>query len=83
MHLVRFCLLVEVHEVHIYDLYLLSVDVIVQMGLGKVQHMLADVFIGRSTYGGDRNRDDLHRHATFSCGLRAMFRRMLRMFHPA
>ena len=47
------------------------------------ENMLADVIIGRSTYGGDRERDDLHRHATFSCGLRRGVRRLLKLFRLA
>ncbi|NDV85427.1 hypothetical protein GTW51_01805 [Aurantimonas aggregata] len=39
--------------------------------------MLADIIVGRSSYGGDRDRDDLHRHATFNCGVRAWFKRMM------
>lgn len=45
--------------------------------------MLADIIIARSTYGGDRDRDDLHRHATFSCGFRARMRRFLKLFRLA
>lgn len=41
--------------------------------------MLADIIIGRSTYGADRDRDDLHRHATFHCGIRRMFRKIMRV----
>lgn len=37
--------------------------------------MLIDIIVGRSAYGGDRDRDDLHRHATFSCGLRKWLKR--------
>ncbi|WP_280138017.1 hypothetical protein [Aurantimonas sp. Leaf443] len=39
--------------------------------------MLADIIIGRSAFGGDRERDDLHRHATFSCGVRSWVKRMV------
>jgi hypothetical protein len=42
--------------------------------------VLADIIIARSAYGGDRNRDDLHRHATFSCGIRRFYRRLMRVF---
>ena len=45
--------------------------------------MLADIIIARSNYGGDRGRDDLHRHATFSCGLRNRMRRLFRMLRLA
>ena len=39
--------------------------------------MLADIIVGRSSYGGDRDRDDLHRHATFSCGIRSFLKRLM------
>jgi len=45
--------------------------------------MLADIIIARSNYGGDRGRDDLHRHATFNCGLRNRMRRLFRMLRLA
>lgn len=45
--------------------------------------MLADILIGRSSYGGDRGRDDLHRHATFSCGMKSFFKRAMRLFRLA
>ncbi len=45
--------------------------------------MLADLIVSRSTCGADRNRDDLHRHATFSCGFRNLVRRVFRMFRFA
>jgi len=45
--------------------------------------MLADILVGRSSYGGDRDRDDLHRHATFSCGIRASIKKWLKMFRLA
>ena len=41
--------------------------------------MLVDIILARSAYGGDRDRDDLHRHATFYCGLRLFVRRLLRL----
>ena len=45
--------------------------------------MLADLIVSRSTCGADRGRDDLHRHATFSCGFRAALRRVMRMLRLA
>lgn len=45
--------------------------------------MLADIIVGRSSCGGDRGRDDLHRHATFSCGFRSWVKRMLLRFRAA
>ncbi|WP_168990435.1 hypothetical protein [Aureimonas flava] len=45
--------------------------------------MLADLIVSRSNLGADRGRDDLHRHATFSCGLRSILRRVLHLFKAA
>jgi len=45
--------------------------------------MLADILVGRSACGGDRDRDDLHRHATFSCGFRASLKRLFRLFRSS
>ncbi|WP_209595448.1 hypothetical protein [Jiella mangrovi] len=45
--------------------------------------MLADILIGRSSCGGDRDRDDLHRHATFNCGIKSFFKRAIRLFRFA
>lgn len=45
--------------------------------------MLADILVARSAYGGDRGRDDLHRHATFSYGFRSGLKRFLRLFRRA
>ena len=41
--------------------------------------MLVDIILARSATGGDRDRDDLHRHATFYCSLRRFFRQLLRL----
>ncbi|MBB3935758.1 hypothetical protein [Aureimonas phyllosphaerae] len=45
--------------------------------------MLVDLIVSRSALGADRGRDDLHRHATFSCGIHAMVRRVLHLFKAA
>lgn len=45
--------------------------------------MLADLIVSRSTCGADRDRDDLHRHATFSCGFHNAVRRLFRMLRLA
>ncbi|WP_156419920.1 hypothetical protein [Aureimonas sp. N4] len=45
--------------------------------------MLADLIVSRSACGADRGRDDLHRHATFSCGVNAVWRRLMRVLHLA
>jgi hypothetical protein len=45
--------------------------------------MLADIVIARSAVGADRNRDDLHRHATFSCGFRSFLKRLMLRFRHA
>lgn len=41
--------------------------------------MLVDIILARSATGGDRDRDDLHRHATFYCDLRRFFRKLFRL----
>ncbi|GGD92998.1 hypothetical protein GCM10011390_09670 [Aureimonas endophytica] len=41
--------------------------------------MLADIIIGRSNYGGEYERHDMHLHATFACGLRKFMRRLFRL----
>ena len=41
--------------------------------------MLVDIILARSAYGGDRDRDDLHRHATFYCSIRRFFRKLFRL----
>ncbi len=45
--------------------------------------MLADIVIARSAVGADRDRDDLHRHATFSCGFRSFLKRLALLFRSA
>ncbi len=45
--------------------------------------MLADLIVSRSALGADRGRDDLHRHATFSCAVQSAVRRVLHLFKAA
>jgi hypothetical protein len=40
--------------------------------------MLADILVHRASAGADRDRDDLHRHATFEYGLRSRLARLLK-----
>lgn len=45
--------------------------------------MLADLIVGRANYGGQRDRDDLHRHATFDCGFRTRMKRLMKFLRLA
>lgn len=39
--------------------------------------MLADILVGRSTYGGERGRHDMHQHAVVHYGFRRRLKRIL------
>ena len=42
--------------------------------------MLADIIVGRSSYGGERGRHDIHLHATAHYGFRRFFKRFALAF---
>ena len=80
--------LTEAHRVHIFCSGAHAGCRVTRGYLGDTPHeafternfaMLVDIIVARSAYGGDLDRDDIHRHATFYCSIRRLLQKLLRI----